>query len=78
MCINLRSLPLSSGAVPIFVTPEYNPVLDLAHSITPDGVATALEQHPDAKAVMMVYPTYYGVCGDVAAIALPINTASLY
>lgn len=58
-----------SGAVPIFVTPEYNPVLDLAHSITPDGVATALEQHPDAKAVMMVYPTYYGVCGDVAAIA---------
>lgn len=58
-----------SGAVPIFVNPEYDPVLDIAHSITPTGVAAALEQHPDAKAVMMVYPTYYGVCGDVAAIA---------
>ena len=58
-----------SGAVPIFVNPEYDPVLDIAHSITPVGVASALEQHPDAKAVMMVYPTYYGVCGDVAAIA---------
>lgn len=58
-----------SGAIPIFVYPEYDSSLDIAHSITPSGVAAALEQHPDAKAVMMVYPTYYGVCGDVAAIA---------
>ncbi len=58
-----------SGAIPIFVYPEYDCSLDIAHSITPSGVAVALEQHPDAKAVMMVYPTYYGVCGDVAAIA---------
>lgn len=58
-----------SGAIPVFVNPEYDPVLDIAHSITLEGVATALEQHPDAKAVMMVYPTYYGVCGDVGAIA---------
>ena len=58
-----------SGAIPIYVYPEYDPALEIAHSITPDGVASALAQHPDAKAVMMVYPTYYGVCGDVSAIA---------
>lgn len=58
-----------SGAVPIFIAPTYDPVLDLAHSITREAVAAALTQHPDAKAVLMVYPTYYGVCGDVAAIA---------
>ena len=58
-----------SGAIPIFVVPEYDPILDIAHSITPLAVADALKQHPDAKAVMMLYPTYYGVCGDVAAIA---------
>ncbi|WP_414588849.1 aminotransferase class I/II-fold pyridoxal phosphate-dependent enzyme [Scytonema sp. PCC 10023] len=58
-----------SGAIPIFVNPEYDPVLDIAHSITPSAVQAALEQHPDAKAVFMVYPTYYGVCGDVKAIA---------
>lgn len=46
-----------SGAIPVFVNPEYDPVLDIAHSITPADVATALEQHPDAKAVMMVYPS---------------------
>lgn len=58
-----------SGAVPIFLNPEYDPLKDIAHSITPSSLADALQQHPDAKAVMMVYPTYYGVCGDVEAIA---------
>jgi len=58
-----------SGATPIFVNPEYDPILDIAHSITPASVQAALEQHPDSKAVMIVYPTYYGVCGDVEAIA---------
>jgi len=58
-----------SGAVPVFVAPEYDPVRDLVHSITPAGVAAALREYPDAKAVLMVYPTYHGVCGDIAAIA---------
>ncbi|NEP08839.1 MAG: aminotransferase class I/II-fold pyridoxal phosphate-dependent enzyme [Symploca sp. SIO2C1] len=58
-----------SGAVPVFINPEYDPSAYLANSITPAAVAGALEQHPDAKAVMMVYPTYHGVCGDVRAIA---------
>ncbi|MCG6138025.1 MAG: aminotransferase class I/II-fold pyridoxal phosphate-dependent enzyme [Nostoc sp. LLA-1] len=58
-----------SGAIPIFLNPEYDPVLDIAHSITPEAVEAALQQHPDAKAVLTVYPTYYGVCGDIQAIA---------
>ncbi|MES1025340.1 aminotransferase class I/II-fold pyridoxal phosphate-dependent enzyme [Gloeocapsa sp. BRSZ] len=58
-----------SGAIPVFINPEYDSKLDIAHSITPEGVATALKQHPDAKAVMVVYPTYYGACGDISAIA---------
>ncbi len=60
---------IHAGAVPIFITPEYDRQLDIAHSITPAAVKSALEQHPDAKAVMVVYPTYYGACGDLAAIA---------
>ncbi|PSB28990.1 aminotransferase class I/II-fold pyridoxal phosphate-dependent enzyme [Chlorogloea sp. CCALA 695] len=58
-----------SGATPIFINPEYDPVLDIAHSITVEGVESALKQHSDVKAVMMVYPTYFGVCGDVKAVA---------
>ena len=58
-----------SGAMPIFIEPEYDPGWDVAHCITPEGVRSALVQHPDAKAVLMVSPTYYGVCGDVKTIA---------
>jgi len=58
-----------SGAVPIFVQPDYDPDWGIAHSITAAGVAAALAQHPDARAVMLLYPTYYGACGDVEAIA---------
>jgi len=58
-----------SGAIPVFVEPDYDPQLGIAHGITPAAIACALRQHPDAKAVMVVYPTYYGVCGDIEAIA---------
>lgn len=58
-----------SGAIPIFINPEYNEDLDIAHSITPAAVKAALIKHPDAKAVLIVYPTYYGVCGDLKSIA---------
>jgi arginine decarboxylase len=58
-----------SGAIPIFIEPEYDPILDIVYGITPTAVAAAIQAHPDAKAVMMVYPTYYGVCTDVNAIA---------
>ncbi|MFP4123994.1 aminotransferase class I/II-fold pyridoxal phosphate-dependent enzyme [Coleofasciculus sp.] len=62
-----------SGASPIFITPESDPWGDLAHSITPDAVSQALKEHPDAKAVMLLYPTYHGVCGDVHAIAQRVH-----
>ncbi len=60
---------IHAGAVPIFINPAYDRSLDIAHSITPASVKFALEQHPDTKAVMLVYPTYYGACGDLVAIA---------
>jgi arginine/lysine/ornithine decarboxylase len=57
-----------SGAVPVFIMPEYDRVLHLAHGVTPDTIAQALAKHPDAKAVLIVYPTYYGVCSDIQSI----------
>jgi arginine decarboxylase len=58
-----------SGATPIFINPEYDPVADLVLSVTPEALESALKQHSDAKAVLVVYPTYHGICGDLAAIA---------
>jgi arginine decarboxylase len=68
---------IHAGAVPIFIAPEYDAKLDLAHGVTPEAVKSALERHPDAKAVMVVYPTYYGACGDLAAIAEIVHSYDL-
>jgi arginine decarboxylase len=58
-----------SGAIPVFIYPEYDRDLDLLYSVTPVSVATALQENPETKAVMLVYPTYHGICCDLAAIA---------
>jgi arginine/lysine/ornithine decarboxylase len=58
-----------SGAVPIWITPEYEAEWDLTGCVTPAAIATALKEHPEAKAVLIVAPTYHGINGDVAAIA---------
>jgi arginine decarboxylase len=68
---------IHAGAVPIFIDPAYDRSLDIAHSITPESVKFALEQHPDAKAVMLVYPTYYGACGDLAAIGEIVHSYNI-
>lgn len=58
-----------SGAVPVFLHPEIDPDLGIAHGISPESVATALRVHPDAQAVLIANPTYFGFCTDVSAIA---------
>ena len=57
------------GAVPVFIQPEIDENLGIAMSITPDEVKKVIEENPTAKALVMVYPTYYGVAGDIKTIA---------
>lgn len=58
-----------SGAAPVWVEPDYDPGWQLPHCPTPNCIAAALAAHPDAKAILVVSPTYHGICGDIAAIA---------
>ncbi len=57
-----------AGAYPIFIHPEMDERLGIAHGITPDSVKHALLQHPDAKAVLVINPTYYGIAANLQAI----------
>ncbi|WP_091494555.1 aminotransferase class I/II-fold pyridoxal phosphate-dependent enzyme [Amphibacillus marinus] len=65
---SVTSALIFSGAVPIFVHPELDNRLGIAHGITPDSVQHAIEEHPDAKAVFVINPTYYGVAADLKKI----------
>lgn len=60
---------LLAGAHPIYVQPELDLELGIAMGVEPQAVAQALEQHPDARAILVVSPTYYGVTSDISALA---------
>ena len=56
------------GAVPIYVNPGIEDTLGIALGMRTDDVADTMERHPDAKAVFVNNPTYYGICSDLRAI----------
>jgi lysine decarboxylase len=58
-----------NGMYPSFVAPEVDNELGIAHGLTPESLAAGLDATPDAVAAMVVSPTYFGFCADVAALA---------
>ena len=58
-----------SGIEPVFVAPEMDEELEIAHGVTPEATRAAFEAHPDARGLVIVSPTYYGVTSDIAALA---------
>jgi arginine decarboxylase len=58
-----------SGLRPRFVASELDPELGIAHCLTPDALAAALDEEPEAVAAMVVSPTYFGAVADVEALA---------
>lgn len=58
-----------AGAIPIFVAPEYDPALGLVLGLAADKIAAVLADYPDTRAILVVSPTYHGLCSDLAAIA---------
>ncbi|WP_017471764.1 aminotransferase class I/II-fold pyridoxal phosphate-dependent enzyme [Amphibacillus jilinensis] len=65
---SVTSAIIFSGAIPIFVHPELDTSLGIAHGITPRSVEHALDAHPDAKAVFVINPTYFGIAADLRKI----------
>jgi arginine decarboxylase len=58
-----------SGATPVFMQPEIDKNLGIAHGVTPETVEKTLKNNTDAKAVLLINPTYYGVATDIKRIA---------
>ncbi len=57
-----------AGAKPVFIAPERDTNLGIDHGITTSSVRKALKLHADAKALLVINPTYYGVCADLQQI----------
>jgi len=65
---SILSAVILSGATPVFLTPEIDQQLGVAHGISLATVRRAVGEHPDAAALLVIYPTYYGVCSDLQSI----------
>ncbi|WP_028545018.1 aminotransferase class I/II-fold pyridoxal phosphate-dependent enzyme [Paenibacillus taiwanensis] len=57
-----------AGARPVFVSPARDSNLGIDHGITTRSVRRALEKHPDTKAVLVINPTYFGICANLKEI----------
>ena len=58
-----------AGLVPVWIRPDIDTRTGLTAGMPVGRVAEALKAHPDAKAVMLVEPSYVGGVSDVAAHA---------
>ena len=58
-----------TGVRPIYMQPQIDTRLGIAMGVSLHTVEAAVHERPEARAVLLVYPTYYGVATELAAIA---------
>lgn len=57
-----------NGAIPIYVNPGVNKRLGIPLGMGVEDVKKAILENPDAKAVLVNNPTYYGICSNLREI----------
>lgn len=57
-----------SGAIPVYVNPDVDKRLGIALGMRVSDVEQAIQEHPEAKAILVNNPTYYGICSDLKRI----------
>lgn len=56
------------GAIPVYINPQTNSRLGIALGMSMQDVERTIESHPNAKAILVNNPTYYGICSDLRSI----------
>ena len=57
-----------NGAVPVYVNPQLDTRLGISLGMRLSEVKRAIDNNPDAVAVLVNNPTYYGICSDLRGI----------
>lgn len=57
-----------TGAVPVYVNPDVDKRLGISLGMSISQVEKAIADNPDAKAILVNNPTYYGICSNLKAI----------
>jgi lysine decarboxylase len=57
-----------TGATPVFINPKVDKNLKLILNVTFEDVKEVIDEHPDAKAIFLTSPNYYGITADLERI----------
>jgi len=65
------------GAVPVYVDPGVNKKLGIPLGMSVEDIKKAIKENPDAKAILVNNPTYYGICSNLEEIAKAAHEADM-
>ena len=60
---------------PVYARPELVEEYGISGAIAPEEIKRCLDENPDAGAVILPSPNYYGICSDIRAIADVVHAA---
>ena len=62
-----------TGVRPVWLAPEIDTRLGIAMGVSYATVERAVREHPEARAALLIHPTYYGVASELSAIAAHLH-----
>ena len=65
------------GAIPIYIEMSVDPKIGIALGLENERVFQAIKDHPDAKAILINNPTYYGICSDLKGLTEMAHEAGM-
>ena len=66
-----------NGAVPVYINPGTNKRLGIPLGMAVEDVRKAIAENPDAKAILVNNPTYYGICSNLVEIVKLAHAAGM-
>lgn len=61
---------------PVYAKPDYIEEHGIMGAVSPEEIQRCIDENPDADAIILPSPNYYGICSDIKAIAEVAHAAS--
>ena len=64
-----------AGVEPVYAQPEFLEEYGISGAVATSEIERCMAEHPDADAVILPSPNYYGICSDIESIAKAVHAA---
>ena len=66
-----------AGAEPVYAYPEMIPEYGVTGPVSPEEIRRCIQAAPEASAILLPSPNYYGICSDIAEISRLAHEAGM-